>query len=104
MLLVGVRRGRDPLDSIEARVLRHGFESRRRGAGRQGRSADVRRGEPVTHKAKGIGTTEQHVVRIELKYLARIWAQVSASMRTLAAWPPTPYDEGLRKVKIGRGP
>ena len=28
---------------------------------------EVRWGEPVTHEAKNIGTTEQHVVRIELK-------------------------------------
>jgi hypothetical protein len=28
---------------------------------------EVRWGEPVTHEAKNIGTTEQHVVRVELK-------------------------------------
>jgi hypothetical protein len=39
------------------------------GAFNRGRSkfGDVRWAEPVTHEARNIGTTEQHVIRIELK-------------------------------------
>lgn len=31
------------------------------------RAGDVRWNEPVTHEARNVGTTEQHVIRIELK-------------------------------------
>ena len=35
--------------------------------GPHAKAGDVRWAEPVTHEARNVGTTEQHVIRIELK-------------------------------------